>query len=316
MGRFPQVFDLRNDDFAAEREQLQKSLTKEQYRSAEDFDSQRPLHRKPRAVSGHLASAAASRFLRRTRPRTGCGSGNFIAHAPDDAVMVGVESDPITAGIAALLYPSAQVRSEGFETTRVREASFTATVGNVPFGRYALTDPAHNPARLNIHNHFIVKSLALTAPGGYVAVLTSRYTMDAANTTARKIIAEYADLITAVRLPSNAFSRVAGTQVVTDLLVLRRQDPDAPPRTELPTWVNTVDHDLIDDTTDAAETVPLNSFFASHPDHVLGSIELGRGLRGSPSMTPCAPPRASTSSTRSPSACTPRSGPRCSAATA
>ncbi|MCX8565073.1 hypothetical protein OS122_29760 [Mycolicibacterium mucogenicum] len=283
-GAVPQVFDTRNDDFATERDQLQTLLTKEQYRSAEAS-----------ILNAHYTDPALSQVIWQALQQAGfsggrvlepgCGSGNFIAHAPSDAVMVGVESDPITAGIAALLYPSAQVRHEGFEVTRVPEASFTATVGNVPFGRYALTDPAHNPARLNIHNHFIVKSLALTAPGGYVALLTSRYTMDAANTTARKIIADNADLITAVRLPANAFTRVAGTQVVTDLLVLRRRDPDAPPRAEVPHWVNTVDHELIDDTTDAVETVPLNSFFASHPDHVLGSIELGRGLHGAPSMT-------------------------------
>lgn len=283
-GAVPQVFDTRNDDFATERDQLQTLLTKEQYRSAEAS-----------ILNAHYTDPALSQVIWQALQKAGfsggrvlepgCGSGNFIAHAPSDAVMVGVESDPITAGIAALLYPSAQVRHEGFEVTRVPEASFTATVGNVPFGRYALTDPAHNPARLNIHNHFIVKSLALTAPGGYVALLTSRYTLDAANTTARKIIADNADLITAVRLPANAFTRVAGTQVVTDLLVLRRRDPDVPPRTEVPHWVNTVDHELIEDTTGAVETVPLNSFFASHPDHVLGSIELGRGLHGAPSMT-------------------------------
>jgi adenine-specific DNA methylase len=129
--------------------------------------------------------------------------------------MVGVEADDITASIAALLYPSAQVRHEGFETTRIPDGSFTAAVGNVPFGRYALTDPVHNPRRHSIHNHFIAKSLALVTPGGYVAVLTSRYTMDSVKPAARQDIAAQADLIGAVRLPSTAFKR-EGTAVVTD----------------------------------------------------------------------------------------------------
>ena len=118
--------------------------------------------------------------------------------------MVGVENDPITAAITAALYPSAQIRNEGFETTRVPENSFAATVGNVPVGGFVVHDPAHNAARHGIHNHFVNKSLALTAPGGYVAVLTSRYTMDSTSDAARRDIAERAELIGALRLPSRA----------------------------------------------------------------------------------------------------------------
>jgi len=120
--------------------------------------------------------------------------------------MVGVENDPITAAITAALYPSAQIRNEGFETTRVPENSFAATVGNVPFGGFVVHDPAHNAARHSIHNHFVNKSLALTAPGGYVAVLTSRYTMDSTSDAARRDIAERAELIGALRLPSRAWA--------------------------------------------------------------------------------------------------------------
>ena len=145
--------------------------------------------------------------------------------------MVGVEIDPITAGVAAALYPSAQIRTKAFETTRVPENSFAAAVGNVPFGRYVVHDPAHNAARHSIHNHFILKSLALTAPGGYVAVLTSRYTLDSASDKARREMAARADLIGAMRLPSQAFTRVAGTAVVTDLLVFRSATPNMPPST-------------------------------------------------------------------------------------
>src|SRR3546814_4709330 len=140
--------------------------------------------------------------------------------------MVGVELDSTTARIAAALYPSAQIRNEGFQHTRVPEDSFTATVGNVPFGALRLHDPAHNKSNLSIHNHFINKSLALTAPGGYVAVISSAFTADAADPRARKEMAEQADLIGAVRLPTGAFARVAGTEVVTDVLVFRVREED------------------------------------------------------------------------------------------
>ncbi|GJJ23763.1 lactate dehydrogenase [Mycolicibacterium mageritense] len=212
----------------------------------------------------------------------GCGSGTFINQAPENAVMVGVENDAITAEIAAHLYPSAQIRHQGFEATRVPENAFALTVGNVPFGKYAIADPSHNPQRLTVHNHFIVKSLALTAPGGYVAVLTSRYTLDATKDTARRAIANLGDLIGAVRLPSKAFSRVAGTDVVTDLLILRRRDPKNAAPQQLPEWVTTTSPMLDDDGEPTA--VFVNSYFATHPDRVLGTMRLGRGLNGSPSL--------------------------------
>ena len=195
--------------------------------------------------------------------------------------MVGVEADATTAAIAALLYPSAQIRHEGFETTRVPENSFTAAIGNVPFGRYAVTDPAHNPARHSIHNHFIIKALALTAPGGYVAVLTSRYTMDSVKQSARRDIAATADLIGAIRLPSKAFARVAGTEVVTDLLVLRRRDPQTPAPDEPPDWITTEPIELVDPNTGDAAAVTINSYFAANPRNVLGAPQLGHGLHGS-----------------------------------
>ncbi len=110
--------------------------------------------------------------------------------------MVGVDNDTVTAAIAAALYPHAQIRAEGFETTRVPADSFVATIGNVPFGNFTLIDPAHNPGRFSIHNHFINKAISLTAPpGGYVTVLTSRYTLDSLDSRARRAMAAKADLL-------------------------------------------------------------------------------------------------------------------------
>lgn len=279
-GAVPQIFDTRNHDLAAERDTLAKLLDRDQYRQAEA--SILNAHYTDPAIAAAVweglgrAGFSGGRVL-----EPGCGSGTFIAHAPENAVMVGVESDATTAAVAAQLYPSAQIRHEGFETTRVPENSFTAAIGNVPFGRYAVTDPAHNPARHSIHNHFILKSLALTAPGGYVAVLTSRYTLDAAKTAARRDIAAKADLIGAIRLPSKAFARVAGTDVVTDLLILRRRDPRTPAPDELPDWVNTEPIELTDPDTGHTETLHINAYFAANTHNVLGQMQLGHGLNGS-----------------------------------
>jgi N12 class adenine-specific DNA methylase len=282
-GAIPQVFDPRAEDFAAERARLAGLLTPEQYRRAQ-ASILNAHYTDPAVVSAVWDALGAAGFSGGPVLEPGCGSGTFIGHAPEGATLVGVEADDITAAIASLLYPSAQVRHEGFETTRVPDGSFTAAIGNVPFGRYALTDPLHNPRRHSIHNHFIVKSLSLVAPGGYVAVLTSRYTMDSVKTTARQDIAQRADLIGALRLPSQAFSRVAGTEVVTDLLIFRRREEGVQVDLDTLDWINTEDADLVDPRTGGEEQVPVNAYFLNNPHRVLGATELGHGLHGSPQL--------------------------------
>ncbi|ORB66549.1 hypothetical protein BST44_27945, partial [Mycobacterium scrofulaceum] len=145
-GAVPQVFDPRASDLTAERDTLAELLDRDQYRQAEA--SILNAHYTDPAIAAVVWEALGrAGFSGGKVLEPGCGAGTFIAHAPDEAVMVGVESDATTAAIAALLYPSAQIRHEGFESTHVPENSFAAAVGNVPFGRYAVTDPAHNPAR-------------------------------------------------------------------------------------------------------------------------------------------------------------------------
>lgn len=200
----------------------------------------------------------------------GCGAGSFIGLAPPGASMVGVELDPTTAAIAQALYPDAQVLAESFADTRVPEASFDATVGNVPFGKVVLVDTVHNPAGHSIHNHFILKALRLTRPGGLVGLLSSRYTLDARNPAARREMAELADLLGALRLPEGAHRRAAGTDVVTDLLILRRRVPGEPGQgaqfeRSVPIELNGV-------------TVALSEYFVEHPGHVLGELHLARGM--------------------------------------
>jgi hypothetical protein len=165
-GAIPQVFDPRDEDFSADRAQIAGLLTPEQYRRAQ-ASILNAHYTDPAVVSVIWDALGAAGFSGGRVLEPGCGSGTFIGHAPQGTDMVGVEADDVTASITALLYPSAQVRHEGFEATRVPDGSFTAAVGNVPFGRYALTDPLHNPRRHSIHNHCILKSLSLVAPGGW-----------------------------------------------------------------------------------------------------------------------------------------------------
>lgn len=292
-GAVPEVFDRRNDSYTSERHYLQTTLSPQAYAAAEA--SVLNAHYTDPAIAQAMWQAMQQAGFRGGRVlEPGCGSGTFIGLAPPNAVMVGVENDPLTASIAAALYPNAQIRAEGFETTRVPANSFAAVIGNVPFGNFAVYDPAHNPKRFSIHNHFIIKSLDLAAPGGYVTVLTSRYTLDSMDTRARRAMAERADLIGAVRLPSSAFKRVAGTDVVTDVLVLRRKDPDHAIDVALSSWINTesldvedIDH-LVDaelfDPASVDDVISVNEYFSDHPDNVLGRFALGQGIHGSAAL--------------------------------
>ena len=228
-GAIPQVFDESRAEYAGVREQLHALTTDEEYAA---------LRRT--TINAHYTDAAYVQaiwdalaglgFTGGQVFEPGCGSGNFFGLAPDSAAMTGVELDPVTAGITAALYPHARVITGSFAKTRLPADSFDAVVGNVPFANIKLHDPVYNGGgRLSMHDHFIVKSLALVRPGGIVALLTSRYTMDGRNPQARRQITEMADLVAAVRLPSGAHRRAAGTDAVTDLLILRRRMPGEPP---------------------------------------------------------------------------------------
>ncbi|MGI8697141.1 MAG: helicase-related protein [Mycobacteriales bacterium] len=206
----------------------------------------------------------------------GSGVGTFIGLAPDGADLTGVELDSVTATISAALYPQATIRAESFADTRLPAGHFDATIGNVPFGDVTLHDAVHNLGRHSMHNHFILKSLALTRPGGFVAVLTSHYTMDAQNPGARREMNQLADLIGAVRLPTGTHRRAAGTDVVTDLLILRRRGDDQPPICEA--WETVVPISL------DGHTVKVNAYFDQQPDRVLGQIGVGHGMYGNDTL--------------------------------
>lgn len=209
----------------------------------------------------------------------GCGGGVFIGTAPDTADMIGVELDPTSAAITARLYPHATIRAESFAETRLPDGFFDAAIGNVPFADVTLHDPLYNAAKHSIHNHFIVKALAMTRPGGMVAVLTSHHTLDAKDPAARRDMHRYADLVGAIRLPSGAHAQTAGTAAVTDLLVFRRRGLDEPPRPADPAWLETRPTEL-DGPNDSRETLQINNYWVTHPDACLGSMSARIGMYG------------------------------------
>lgn len=207
----------------------------------------------------------------------GSGIGGFIRKANDTSQMVGVETDPIAAGIAQQLYPHADIHQMGFEKLNVPDNSFSAAIGNVPFGDIVLYDRHHNPDGLSIHNHFLTKSLDAVAPGGYVAMLTSSYTSDTATSEARAAMIARADLVSAMRLPSQTFRDVAGTDVTADLLVFRVREPDQEPNDMLSgSWLNTASYN---------QDIRVNSLFVDHTERILGTPQLSTGRFGRSVLT-------------------------------
>ena len=271
-----QILDEDRPEYAEDRDRLRGLLSEQEFRAAQRT-----------TINAHYTDAAIAAEMWRGLQQLGfaggavlepgCGAGTFIGLAPATAQMTGVELDPLTAQIAAAVYPEATIRAESFAATRLPEGAFDAVIGNVPFADVVLHDPRHNRAKLAIHNHFIVKSLALTRPGGLVAVLTSRYTMDAQNPAARRAMHELADLVGAVRLPSGTHRRAAGTDAVTDLLVFRRREPDREP-TPLNGWEHSSDVELPG--RHGPEQLRVNTWWQEHPDTVLGTMRAEVGLHG------------------------------------
>ncbi len=235
-----------------------------------------------RAIWSSLESAGFDQAAGGRVLEPGCGAGTFIGFAPDHVDQaVGVELDPTTARVTSLLYPDAQVRAESFVDTRLPEGSWDLVIGNVPFGDVKPHDSRYNRDRFSLHNYFIHKSLHLVRPGGVVAVLTSRWTLDAANPAARETFAQLADLVTALRLPGTTHREAAGTDVVTDLLVFRRRVDGEEPLQLVPAW-----QDLQPLPPHLArpgieeEEVLLNSLFTQSPHRALGHLTSRMGRFG------------------------------------
>ncbi|MFI2067852.1 hypothetical protein ACH472_31310, partial [Streptomyces mirabilis] len=293
-GAVPQIFDPRQERFEALRRELRELLDDDEWAAAEA--TTRNAHYTDAAFIQPIWQALAALGLSEGRLiEPGCGSGNFIGFAPDGLHVTGVELDPITAQIAARLYPDADIRQESYVDTRFPNGYFDGGIGNVPFDEIALVDPRHNPLHLATHNHFILKTLDLVrdrgeAPadatastgdpdedeavevdlgGGIVALFTSHYTMDSVGLSARREIAARADLIAAFRLPTGAMRRAAGTKAIEDVLFLQRRPDGVAPSG--PDFAKLTPVQVGEDT-----VVHINEYFAQHPDHIIGTLGLGR----------------------------------------
>lgn len=275
-GAVPQVFDEANAQWASERTELRGLLTTEEWRAARRT-TLNAHYTDPAIVSALWQALSDLGFEGGRVLEPGSGAGTFIGMAPAGAEMTGVELDPMTARISQLLYPSAEIRNESFADTRVPNGWYDAAVGNVPFATTRLHDPA-NPqfSRFALHNYFILKSLEATRPGGMVAVLSSAFTLDAAEPGAREAMHAMADLVGAVRLPAGALRRSAGTEVVTDVLLLRRRMPGEARRDY--TWLSSTPREV-----DGLRT-RINAYYDEHTEHMLGQVRVGQGMYGDATM--------------------------------
>ncbi|MBG0818972.1 helicase-related protein [Planomonospora sp. ID82291] len=257
------------ESFAPERAELRAMLNEKEWREA-SRNTLNAHYTDASLVAGVWDAVQQLGFNGGNVLEPGSGVGTFIGMAPEGAHMTGIELDSTTAAISQHLYPNATVRNESFADTRAPDNTFDLTIGNVPFGDYWLVDNKHNPGeKHSIHNHFILKSLALTRPGGLVAVVTSRYTMDSENSDARREMAAMGDLVGAVRLPSGAHRKAAGTDVVTDLLIFRKREEDEEPGDT--SWIDAPKTDV------NGHRHPVNTYFQQHPENILGVQTTGRG---------------------------------------
>ncbi|MFE4539678.1 hypothetical protein ACFRKB_32210 [Streptomyces scopuliridis] len=259
------------ESFADVRDPLRVLLDDDEWRAA--AASTLSAHYTPPEITSALWQALADLgFDGGEVLEPGSGAGVTFGTAPESARLTGVEIDPTSAAISRLLAPGVTVLNESFADTVAPDGSFDGVVGNVPFARVSLYDPQHNRGRHRLHNHFLIKSVALTRPGGVVALITSRHTLDAESAAARNELYEMADLLGAVRLPNKAFARSAGTDVVTDILVLRRRMDGEEPLDR--SWLTSSKRAV------GEHQLPVNDYFAAHPEHVLGALTSRMGAHG------------------------------------
>ena len=260
-GGLSDAFDPGKDSWAKEYTELKGLLSEDEYAAARSS-----------TLNAHYTSPVVIRAIYDAVEKMGfksgnilepsMGVGNFFGMLPDgmaDSRLYGVELDSITGRIAKMLYPQADITVAGFETTDRRDF-YDLAVGNVPFGQYKVNDKAYNKLGFSIHNYFFAKAIDQVRPGGVVAFVTSRYTMDSKDSTARKHMAERADLLGAIRLPNNAFRANAGTDVVSDIIFLQKRDRPADIE---PDWVQ------LGKTEDG---FAINQYFVDHPEMVLGEL--------------------------------------------
>jgi N12 class adenine-specific DNA methylase len=283
-GAMPQVFDPRNYEWREARATLEQLLTPEELEAA-----------RASTLNAHYTSPTVVRAMYRALEQFGfehgrilepaCGIGHFVGLMPEamhrHSTITGVEIDPLTARIARALYPDADIRAQGFENAKLADGFYDVAISNVPFGDYPVHDPSLNAYRFPIHDYFFAKTLEKVCPGGLILFITSRGTMDKLDSTLREYLAPKAELLGAIRLPNTAFKQNAGTEVTTDIVMLRKLHPGETPRG--PAW-----REVREFSNHNWEKIPINEYFVERPHLMLGHLQLtGRMYRDNePTLEP------------------------------
>lgn len=277
-GGMAKVFELGNSHY----DEVKGLLTNDEYAAARK-SAMSAFYTSPVIIKEIYSKLSDMGFSKGKLLEPSCGVGNFIGMIPQDmqAKITGIELDSLTGRIAKKLYPEAQIQICGFENSNLKSESFDVAVGNVPFGDIRVYDKKYNKENLLIHDYFFSKSLDMVKPGGVVAFITSKGTLDKRNDTARRLLAEKADFLGAVRLPNNAFKANAGTEVTSDIIFLqKRTEPITITSENEPLWIKT---------TKDENGIEMNAYFTQNPQQICGSMEMVSGQFGMEST--CVPNR-------------------------
>ena len=269
-GGLSEAFDENNSAWATEYLELSSVLTPEEYASARE-STLTAFYTPPEVITAIYKAMEQMGFKEGNLLEPSCGIGNFIGMLPDsmqDSKIYGVELDTISAGIAQQLYQKTTIAAQGFEETNLPDSFFDGVVGNVPFGDFKVSDKRYDKHKFLIHDYFFAKSLDKLRPGGVMAFVTSKGTMDKETLAVRKYIAQRAELLGAIRLPNNTFKGNAGTEVVSDILILQKRDRLIDIE---PDWVH-LDTD--------ENGIKMNSYFVQHPEMILGEMKMVSGRFG------------------------------------
>lgn len=269
-GGIPEAFDERAGSWQSEYAMLKNILTPEEYAAARE-STLTAFYTPPEVITAIYKAMEKMGFKEGNLLEPSCGIGNFIGMLPksmENAKVYGVELDTVSAGIAQQLYQKSSIAAQGFEKVNVPDSFFDGVVGNVPFGDFKVLDKRYDKYNFLIHDYFFAKSLDKLRPGGVMALVTSKGTMDKDNPSVRKYIAQRAELLGAIRLPNNTFKGNAGTEVVSDILFLQKRDRLIDIE---PDWVY-LDTD--------ENGIKMNSYFVQHPEMILGEMKMVSGRFG------------------------------------
>ncbi len=272
-GGLPDAFDSAKDSWHTEYQQLKDLLTEAEYKAAR-ASTLTAFYTPPVVIKAMYQALERMGFRQGNLLDPACGTGHFFGLLPESMAgsqLYGVELDPLTAGIAKQLYPNSSIVNSGFEDFKPPDGFFDIAVGNVPYGQFKVNDPQYHRENFLIHDYFFAKALDTVRPGGIVAFITSKGTLDKQNSSVREYLARRAELVGAIRLPDNTFTANAGTRVTADILFFKRRDFLVPEKEELPAWTALNMDDV---------GIEMNDYFVDHPEMILGKMVVENGPFG------------------------------------